>query len=502
MDNSTDANRQDEATAPPGLAPVPWRVDLRTLLVIASANVASTLAQTIMGLVDFWIVSQLPEQAASQAAVTSGSLVFFTMFGFVLGTMVCTTTVVSQSLGAKRFRDCSAYAWQGVWMSLLFGVLGFALWPLMPGFFGLMGHDPLVWRLETSYTQVRLLSLGAAGITIALGHYFIGIHRPWPNTTSAIASNVLNAFLSYGLVFGKWGLPEMGFVGAAWGSVIATVFRMVWLFWSLLVTTGVREFEARRTWRWDADKMARFFHVGWPAGMWLVLEIGAWAMFQVAIIGRFGREAMAATATVWKYTELSFMPAVGIGVAISTMVGKSIGENRPDLAYRRAWMGAALNTLYMGTLGLCFVLFGRTLMEVFSNEPAVIGLGTRLMIFAAIFQVFDAFTISYQNALRGAGDTKWPAIVGASQGWGIMIGCGALAGWLRPQWGPYGPWTFATLYVVVVGTTFWLRWRRGEWESLDIIGRGAPVLSELGTAPTDPGVGEAVASVETASSET
>lgn len=482
------------------LAPAPhWTVDLRHLLAIAGANVASTLAQTVMSLVDFWIVSKLPDASAAQAAVTSGSLIFLTIFGFQLGAMTCTTTVVSQSLGAGRRRDCSSYAWQGVWLSLMFGLLGFALWPVMPQFFGLFGHDALVTTFETGYTQIRLLSLGAAGITVALGHYFIGIHRPWPNTYSAIASNVVNAVLAYGLVFGKWGLPAMGVPGAALGTVIATVFRMAWLFWSLLYSTGVQEFESRRTWRWNSDKVRRLLYVGWPSGTWMVLEIGAWATFQVAVIGMFGRDPMAATAAVWRYTELSFMPAVGIGIAIATMVGRSIGENRRDLAYRRARMGVVLNAVYMGTLGVCFVLFRRPLIEVFSHDPNVIELATWMMIFAAVFQVFDAFTISYQNALRGAGDTRWPAVVGACLAWGIMIGCGWFVGRVRPDWGPYGPWTCATLYVVFVGTSFRIRWRQGEWEKLDIIGRGGPIVSELAVVPTDSGIGEAVVTAETTS---
>ena len=484
-------------SAPVATAATPaWSADLRHLLVIASANVASTLAQTVMSLADFWIVSMMPDASAAQAAVTCGAMVFFTIFGAALGTMTCTTTVVSQSLGAGRHRDCSAYAWQGVWLSLLFGLLGMAMWPVMPWFFSLFGHDPLVVAMETSYAQIRLLSLGAAGITVALGHYFIGIHRPWPNTYSAVAANIVNVVLAYALVFGKWGLPEMGVAGAAWATVIATVFRMVWLFWSLLVSTGVEEFHARRTWRWDPEKVRRFLRVGWPSGMWLVLEIGAWATFQVAVIGMFGRQALAATATVWRYTEVSFMPAVGIGIAISTLVGRSIGEGRKDLAYRRARMGVALNALYMGSLGICFVLFGRQLIDVFSDDPAVITLGSRLMIFAAVFQVSDAFTISYQNALRGAGDTRWPAIVGAFQAWSIMVGCGWLIGWARPDWGSYAPWTFATLYVICVGTTFWLRWRAGEWEKLDVIGRGSPQHVELTAPPTSPRISEAVAAAE------
>jgi MATE family multidrug resistance protein len=463
----TETARLEEAAA--GWSWV--RSDLRLLFGLAAANVASMVAQTAMSLTDFYIVSLMPNAVEAQAAVSCAGLVFFSIFGLLLGAMVCTTTLVSQSLGANRPRDCSAYGWQGVWISTIFGLLGFALWPFVPQLYAWFGHDPAVQRMESVYTQIRLLSLGVSGAQVAIAHYFIGIHRPWSNTLSAVWSTLLNAVLTYAMVLGTWGSPAMGVAGAAWATVIATVFRMVWLLAAMCFGSTAGQFEARRTWRWDSVKVRRLLHVGWPSGVQFILDISAWAAFMVWIIGRFGSTHLAATATVWRYTELSFMPAVGIGLAVSTMVGRAIGERKLHLAYRRAALGTFFNMAYMGFMGLVFVVCGRFLMGIFSRDADVISLGIELLVFAAIFQLFDAVAITYNNALRGAGDTRWPTVVGAAQAWGIMIVGGWVTARCYPHLGSRGPWIFATLFVIVIGITLWIRWRRGAWEKLDVIGR-------------------------------
>jgi Na+-driven multidrug efflux pump len=125
-------------------------------------------------------------------------------------------------------------------------------------------------------------------------------------------------------------------------------------------------------------------------------------------------------------------------------------------------------------MALMFVLFGRRLIGLFSDEPAVIALGAEVLLFVAVFQLFDAVALTYAHALRGAGDTRWPAVVGAVQAWGIMIGGGAWVAWAHPELGSRGPWFFATLFIFVIGSSFWLRWRGGAWEKLDAIDRLAP----------------------------
>jgi len=451
-------------------AHAPSRVeDLRLLLLIAAPNVISTVAETLLSFVDYAIVSQLG--LAAQAAVSSAGMVFFSVFGFVIGLMVCVTTVVSQSLGAGRYRDCSVYVWQALWLCLLFGVVGVLLWPVVPIVYELIGHEAHVRAMEIDYTRIRLLGLGVASGCVALGHYFIGIHKPHLNAISVVLANVLNVVLSYGLVLGKWGLPAMGVEGAAVGTVLANIFRLAGLWLLMYWGRTASLFEVRSTWRIDKDKMKRLLRVGCPAGLSFMADITAWAVLLVLIIGMFGTTHLAATATCWRYVELSFMPAVGIGIAVSATVGKAIGAGRLDLARRRAKLGVLINMTYMGLMAVMFVAFGGSMMRLFSDDAEVVRLGRQLLVFAAAFQLFDAVAITYTYALRGAGDTRWPATVGAALAWGIMVGGGWWVAMNYPALGAKGPWIFATVFVVLVGAAMWGRWLGGKWEEIDVIGR-------------------------------
>ena len=452
--------------------PASWRDDLRRLLIIAGPIVASTSAESLISFVDYAIVSCLGPPA--QAAVQSGCMVFFSVFAFVLGMMTCVSTVVSQSLGAGRPRDCSAYAWQGLWLSLVLGTAGVVLGPGLPSFFAWVGHTPEVQVMEVGYTRIRFLTLGFAGGSIALSHFFNGIHRPRQGAYAVVASNVLNGILAYGLVLGKWGLPAMGVEGAAIGTFVASAFRLTWLVVALMIGPSCAEYQPRRTWRLDLDKLSRLVRVGWPAGAAFALDIGAWCVFLVLIVGRFGTAHLAATSTIWRLTELAFMPAVGIGLAVCAMVGRSIGAGRPDLARRRAALGTGLSMAYMGAMGLVFLLFGVRLLDLFTNDAEVIAIGAELLVFVAAYQLFDAAAITMSNALRGAGDTRWPAVVGALQAWTILVAGGWAVARFFPEFGSRGPWAFAAAFVIVIGTTFVIRWKQGKWEQIDVIGRTTP----------------------------
>jgi multidrug resistance protein, MATE family len=475
-------------------APDPtWRQDVVLLLTLAAPNVATTVAESMVNLVDFWIASKLNVSAA--AAVLSAILVFMSIFGLLMGTMACVSTMVSQSFGARKPRDCSAYAWQGIWLSLLFGLIGFALWPVLPALYRVMGHAPDVQALEVSYTRIRLLILGVAGANMALAEYFNGIQRPHMNTASVIGANVVNAVLGYGLTFGAFGLPRLGFVGIAVGTLIATLVRFVWLLTALCTGRSEREFHARRTWSPQLEKMRRLIHVGWPAGVEFVLCITAWTAFLAWVIGKYGTTHLAASNTCARITELSFMPALGIGFAICAMVGQSMGQGKPAIARRRAFIGTVINVGYMGLMAVVFVIFGRPLIGLFTREEAVISLGAAVLVLAALYQMFDAVAISYSLALRGAGDTLFPAVASAVLAWGILVSGASFMAYRYHHLGIRGPWAFAAVYVIIISLVLWVRWRLGRWERLDVIGRtGTPAADQARSL--DPLVGREAVSLQ------
>jgi len=445
------------------------RSDLRVLLRIATPNVVSMACESVMSFLEFMIVADLG--AGAQAAVACGGLIYYTVFGLVLGVMICVTTMVSQSLGAGCLRDCSTYGWQGVWVSAFFGLLGIALWPAVPALMAWVGHAPEVQRLEVDYTRIRLAGMAAAGAAVAMGHFFNGIHRPRHYASAMVVTTLLNVVLAYGLVVGRWGLPSLGVAGAAIASVLAAVVRMGWLIGYMCVGPGMGRYMARRMWRPDAEKLRRLIAVGWPTGVMVMMDTAAWAIMLTVVVGAFGTYHLAASSACWRFVDLSFMPAVGIAHAVCTMVGRSIGQGRPDMARRRALIGAIVNASYMGSMGLIFLLFGPWLMQMVTDEGEVIRVGTQLLMLAAVFQVFDAVAITYSNALRGAGDTLWQAAAGAVLVWGLLVGGSVWIRYVHPEWGAVGPWGVATVYVIATGIVFAWRWRTGAWEHLDVIGR-------------------------------
>jgi len=237
--------------------------------------------------------------------------------------------------------------------------------------------------------------------------------------------------------------------------------------------------------------------VGWPAGVEFVLGITAWTAFLAWVIGKYGTTHLAASNTCARITELSFMPAVGIGFAICATVGQSMGQGKPAMARRRALIGTIINVGYMGLMAVVFVVFGRWLIGLFTREEAVISLGTGVLVLASLYQMFDAVAISYSLALRGAGDTLFPAVASAGLSWAVMVGGASVMAYRYHHLGIRGPWAFAAIYVVVIGLVLWARWRLGRWERLDVIGRTGGLADEQARA-LDPLVGREAISMKDA----
>jgi MATE family multidrug resistance protein len=144
-----------------------------------------------------------------------------------------------------------------------------------------------------------------------------------------------------------------------------------------------------------------------------------------------------------------------------------MGMGRLDLARQRAHLGFKVTAVYMLCCGAAFFLGRNLLISLFSSDPAVIRIGGILLTFAAIYQLFDGLYIIYIGALRGVGDTFWPATVTAALCWALVVGGGVTVGYLYPRWGPTGPWVAASLYGLILGVYLCVRFTRGDWKAID-----------------------------------
>ncbi len=448
------------------------------LLCLAGPIVASMVSRTAMNFIDFAMISVLGTEA--QAAVGAATMALFTVICLGMGTMMVMHTFVSQALGREDFRGCSAYAWQGLYVGLAMGLATLPLWWAIPPFFEAVGHEAPVQRLENQYAQIGLLGLGPQVMAMGMSGFFTGIHRPSVSLVAMVASNLLNVVLNYVLIYGNWGSPAMGVTGAAWATNIATAFSVLVMLAWMLRSKYRSEYHADQTWRPDVKRMVNLLRVGLPVGVMFSFDVFTWAIFTNFVMGQLGTVALAANNAAFKFLELSFMPGMGVGSAVGVAVGRSIGMGKPDLAKRFARAGMTLTWCYMFSVGVLFLLFRHPMMDLLSDDAAVIEAGAVILIFCAVFQAFDAMTVNYGGALRGAGDTMFPAVGGVVMGILVIVGGSLLVVHLRPQWGVAGPWTVASLHVILYGFMLAGRWRSGRWRHIRIESHDTPEFNIVG----------------------
>ena len=443
------------------------------LLTLAAPIIATNISGTVMSFVDFVMVSRLGTEA--QAAIMPAGILLFCAIGFGMGLLSVVNTFVSQSLGRGRHADCSAYAWQGVILSIGLALVLLPAIVLVEPFFRWVDHGDAVISMEVSYVRIGLFGIGPTVASVALANFFIGVHRPAVGFFAALVSNVFNVAGNYALIFGHWGFAAMGIAGAAWATLAASILHFVILLAWMLHPSYARSFQTRRTWRPNKRQIADILRIGLAPGLMFGADVASWAAFTIFLVGRFGTVHLAANNICFKFLEISFMPAVGLGMALTAAVGKSIGMRRTDLARRYVRWCVVFSVGYMGLIGSVMALWRYDLpgLLIFDSEPVraqVIRWAAPMMLFCAVFQVFDALSICYNSALRGAGDTKWPAAAWTASALLVMIGGGLLVGHLKPQWASTGFWAAATAHMAVVGITFALRYRYGPWERIDVFG--------------------------------
>ncbi|MFN9124332.1 MAG: MATE family efflux transporter [bacterium] len=469
---------------------LPQRADIREVWSQAWPTVITMLSYTLMQFVDSLMVSVLgPLEVAAQGNGGSWSWVAIS-FGF--GILSLVNTLVAQRVGAGRTDEIARYGWGGLWLAggfWLFILVPFAL--VIGSLFSAMGHEPRLVEMETGYAQILL---GAGIVTIgakALANFFFGLQRPKIVTVAAIAGNITNIVANYVFIYGERGLPELGLpgipgmpefgvVGAAIGTAIGSAVEAL----IPLVVFLSRRFDSvygiRRAWRPDLPAIRDIVRLGWAAGLQFGNEMVCWAIFMTVLAGGFGSAHMTAGWAAMRFVHMSFMPAVGLSTAATSLVGKHIGEGDLARAGRSAHAAVFIAVVWMTLCAVVFVVFRNELTSVFVDDGTppdlaaqIRVIGAEIFICAAIFQTLDAIGIVYTGALRGAGDTIFPGVLTVVLSWTVIVGGGYAMVVLFPQLEATGPWIAATAYIAILGVVLAIRFERGGWKRLHLLDRAA-----------------------------
>jgi len=449
--------------------------EVTTMAVPAVIRMASI---AVMGFVDALMVAKVRKE--DMAAVSPAGLAFFTILVLIEGLASTNNTFVSQSFGARRFRDCARFTWYALYVSLALGLLVQLIHPFAQDLFALMPHQRAVQTREVVYFRIRLYGAVSIAFVVALSSFFQGISRPRIPMIVGVAANGLNVGLNYVLIYGRLGLPRMEIGGAALGTVIATSVQAFVLF---LLFLGPR---MHRPCLPDFRKLAQFLRIGVPVGLHWMLDVGTWAVFVTFIVGMFGTDQLAGSNIVGQYLRLSWLPTIGLNHAATQLMGQWIGRGRPDIGRQRALTALAFGMVYMAIMGAVFLLLRRSLMLVFLADEDVVRCGATIMLWAVLFQVFDAIGIVLYGALKGAGDTLVPAVMMVASGWLVFIPSAFLFSKVLGYEAP-GAWVGAALHIAVVAGLMYWRFRSGRWQRIQLI-QPAVARETAAVRPPDMGV--------------
>jgi MATE family multidrug resistance protein len=435
------------------------------MLRLAGPTVAQMASYTVMQFIDTWMLSHLGVDAPTAAG--NAGIFAFAVISFGMGVLFIVNTLVSQAFGQGKYSHCGRYLWQGAWLSVVFAVLAFASVPFVDRIFSASGHTPTLAALETTYLKIVLSATLFKMLATAAEQFLLAVNRAGTVFVAAVIGVSVNALAAWVLIFGHLGFKSMGVAGAAWAQNIGVFVEMLVAI-AFVFTPTIRDKFNALDWRFRWPEFRTLVTVGAPAGLQIVADVVAWSLFIVLVMAPLGTSAMAANTFMFRYMSVSFMPAFGIGQAVTALVGRYIGRGEPDVAVQRAHLGFKVAAVYMLACGLAFFVARNQLISIFTSEPDVLRIGATLMIFAAIYQFFDAMYIVYNGGLRGAGDTLVPALATAGLCWSITVGIGYVIARRFPQFGAGGPWTAATIYGAILGVFMVTRFVRGKWRTIHL----------------------------------
>lgn len=440
---------------------------LRALLTLAWPMIISRASQVVVGLADAIMVSTLGE--AALAATTTGALNFFNCVILPMGTVFIVQSFAAQLTGKKDPAGARRFAWYGLGIAVVCGVLALLGLPLVDDVLAQFAYADDVRTLMTTYLTIRICSLGAAVGLEALGAYFGGIGNTRLPMLANVVLMVLNVALNWVFIFGHLGAPALGSAGAALASVVATVLAFGGLFACFLLGKGGG---ARRTSSLRLSELRRTLRFGLPAGLNWFFEFLAFTFFINVVLAGLGTTALAAFMLVLQLNSVAFMPAFGLASAGAILVGQAIGADQKDQVPTTTWLAIRSSSVWMVAIGAVYLTAPSWLLSTVADadsiSPAFFEIGARMLMLSVAWQLFDATAITLSEVLRSAGDTSFPMWARIAMAWGVF----APGSWYTVRELGHGE-IAAILWVVgylgALTLLLWWRFASGAWRHIDLV---------------------------------
>lgn len=394
----------------------------KMLFVLGGPIVIAQLAQMANGVIDTIMSGHY--SAHDLAGVGIGNSLWVPLFLFFSGTLAALQPTVSGYRGANMHARIMPVIWQGLYIAIAASAIMIFLLTHVHPVLELLKLDAETARITQGYLTAFawgvppiLFTLTLRGLTDGLGHTRIIM-------VFSLLNTLVNLPLNYILIYGKFGLPELGGVGCGWATAIANWAAAIGLMIYLNRSKAFSKFHLLRERvapRWS--EIRPVLQLGIPIGFTMFIEVSMFSVIAL-FLASLGATVVAGHQIVLNIVSLTFMIPLSLGMALTLRVSYLVGAKSYDTA-RLVARSSLFLAVALSSLSAPLLFFGREFIaQLYTNDSAVQAVAIHLLMFAAIFQVADVIQVSAINALRGYRDTRMPMIIMLVSFWGICLPLG------------------------------------------------------------------------------
>ena len=432
----------------------------RSIILLAIPMVLEMCMESIFAVVDIKWVSYLGPDAMATVGLTESMLTL--MYAIAIGLSIAATATVARRIGEKNPDGAARAAIQALALGLIVStVIALVFAPLAPKLLSIMGASPDVVEKGWGFTAIML----AGNVTIMMLFMINAIFRGAGDAAIAMRvlwlANTINIVLGPCFIFGLGPFPKLGIVGAAVATNIGRGTGALYAF-SRLIRSGGRFDIRRHHFRLEPEIMLKLMKLSATGTFQVFIGMASWIGL-VRTISSFGTDVVAGYIVGIRVVLFALLPSWGMSNAAATMVGQALGANNPERAERAVWKAGLYNMIFLGCVGLVFVVFARQIIGLFTHDPNVVPYGVDCLRIVASGFLFYAWGMVITQSFNGAGDTWTPTYINLFVFWlwelplayvlAIVLG-----------FGPRGVFLAITIAFSTLAVVSGILFRRGKWK--------------------------------------
>jgi putative MATE family efflux protein len=433
----------------------------RAIILLAIPMVMEMVMESIFAVVDVFFVSRLGPDAVATVGLTESMLsIIYTM---AIGLSIGVTAMVARRTGEKNPEGASRVAVQGIALGILFAIpiaiMGILYAPQLLHF---MGASPAVAASGSGFTRIMLGGNAAIILLFLINATFRGSGDAARAMRVLWLANAINIVLDPCFIFGLGPFPELGVKGAAVATTTGRTIGVLFQLYLLLGQSG-RIKIAREHLKLEPSIMAALLRLSGSGMLQVLVGTASWIGL-IRIISTFGSDAVAGYTIGIRLIIFALLPSWGLGNAAATMVGQGLGAGKPDRAERSVWIAGFYNLMFLGTVGLLFVLFANPIVGLFTTDPGVRPIAVDCLRIVSTGFLFYAYGMVITQSFNGAGDTWTPTVLNFFCFWLFEIPLAyVLADTLHM--GPKGAFIAVMASFSALAGLSAILFRRGRWKT-------------------------------------